>query len=277
VSTVAAPTAAPRTKRKGGPWQAIVERESTILPLATFGALLALWEIGARTGALDTFFFSSPSRIFAAGYREMQIPRFWNDVSISTQEFTIGYVLAVVVAVPFGLVTGWFRTLHDLFDPWLSAFNATPRLALLPLVVLWVGLGMESKILIVFLGVFFPVAVNTFYGVHTVDANYIEVSRSFGASTWKRIWTVVLPSVTPFALVGMRIGIGRAVGGVIVAEFFTSNAGLGNYIFRAGQQLQTDNLLFGALFITILALLVFRAASSVEQRFKVWRPKIGSA
>jgi NitT/TauT family transport system permease protein len=268
--------AAPAAKRRNL-WTAIAEREATLLPLITFGAVLALWEIGSRAGALDPFFFSSPSRVIAAGAREIVLPRFWNDVWVSSQEFTVGYLAAVAIAVPFGLLTGWFRTLHDIFDPWLSGFNATPRLALLPLVVLWVGLGIMSKIVIVFLGVFFPVAVNTFHGVHTVDANLLEVSKSFGASTSKRIWTVVLPSVLPFALVGMRIGIGRAVGGVIVAEFFTSNAGLGNYIFRAGQQLQTDNLLFGALFITILALMVFRVASYFERRFRAWRPRVGSA
>jgi NitT/TauT family transport system permease protein len=110
-----------------------------------------------------------------------------------------------------------------------------------------------------------------------VDANLIEVAGSFGASTRKRLTTVVLPAVLPFALVGMRIGIGRAVAGVIVAEFFTSNSGLGNLILRAGEQQQTDRLLFAALFVTVLALLVFRLASSVEGRFRGWRSRVGSA
>jgi ABC-type nitrate/sulfonate/bicarbonate transport system permease component len=255
----------------------IKERENVILPLATFALLIFLWEYGVRAAWFDPFFFSSPSRILIAAQRELQTPRFWNDVWVSSQEFTIGYVGAIIIAVPFGIVTGWFRTLHDLFDPWLSGFNATPRLALLPLVVLWVGLGIASKIVIVFLGVFFPVAVNTFHGVRTVDANLAAVARSFGASTSRRVWTVVLPSVLPFALVGMRIGVGRAIGGVIVAEFFTSNVGLGNYIFRSGQQLQTDNVMFGALFITVLALIVFRVVATVEQHFKKWRPRVGSA
>ncbi len=257
--------------------RAYARLEPVLLPLASFVAVLALWEIGADAGALDPDFFASPSRVVAVGFQEVQTPAFWNDVSISSQEFVIGYVLAILVAVPFGVVTGSFRTLHDLFDPWLSGFNATPRLALLPLVLLWVGLGLASKVVIVFLGVFFPVAVNIFHGVRTVDANLMEVSRSFGASTWKRLWTVVLPAVLPFALVGMRIGIGRAVAGVIVAEFFTSNAGLGNYILRAGEQQLTDKLLFGALFVTGLALLVFRAATLVERRFRAWRPRVGSA
>jgi NitT/TauT family transport system permease protein len=251
--------------------------ESLLLPTLSFAGVLALWEIGSDSGALDTYFFSSPSRVLLAGFREVQQASFWNDVWISSQEFAIGYVGAILIAVPFGIVTGWSSALHDLFDPWLSGFNATPRLAFLPLVVLWVGLGLWSKVVIVLLGVFFPVAVNTFHGVRTVDAHLMEVSSSFGASTWKRLTTVVMPAVLPFSLVGMRIGIGRAVAGVIVAEFFTSNAGLGNLILRAGEQQQTDRLLFTALFVTILALLVFRLASSIEERFRGWRPRVGSA
>ncbi len=275
IRAVAAPARA--RPRPTGLRAAYAARESTLLPLATFVALLAGWELGAQTGALETFFFSSPTRIIAAGWQEIQLPRFWNDVSVSGQEFLVGYLAAIAIAVPFGVVTGWYRSAHDFFDPWLSAFNATPRLALLPLVVLWVGLGMESKIVIVFLGVFFPVVINTFHGVRTVDANLVEVARSFGASGRRRLLTVVLPSVVPFALVGMRIGVGRAVGGVLVGEFYTSNAGLGNLVFRAGQTLQTDRLLFGALFITGLALLGFRAIGSLERRFGAWRPRVGSA
>jgi NitT/TauT family transport system permease protein len=251
--------------------------EPTLLPVGTFVLLLVLWETGARAGAINPFFFSSPSGIVEAGATNVVRPEFWEDVWISTQEFLVGYVAAVALAVPFGLLTGWFRPLHHLFEPWLAAFNATPRLALLPLVILWVGLGFWSKAVIVFLGVFFPVAINTFQGVRTVDRNLYDVALSFGASGYRRIISVVLPSVTPFALVGMKLGIGRAVSGVVVAEFFTSQAGLGNFIFRAGARLETGTLLFGALFITALALLAFAAVSAIERRVKAWQPRIGSA
>ena len=254
-----------------------LDREPAIAPLLTFVLLLGAWEIASDIGAIEPFFFSSPSRIFVAGVKELQLPRFWNDVFVSSQEFLVGYIIAILIAIPFGIVTGWFRSLYYLVDPWLSAFNATPRLALLPLVVLWVGLGIQSKIVIVFLGVFFPVAVNTFHGVRTVDKNLIDVATSFGASARRRILTVVGPSVVPFALVGMRIGVGRAVGGVLVGEFYTSNAGLGHMVFESGQRLQTDRLLFAALFITVLALLGFRAIATLEKRFKAWRPRVGSA
>jgi NitT/TauT family transport system permease protein len=251
--------------------------EPTVLPLASFALLVLVWEIGSRAGLISDFFFSSPTGVLTAAAANVGTAEFWNDVWISTQEFLVGYIAAISIALPFGLLTGWFRPLHFLFEPWLAAFNATPRLALLPLVVLWVGLGFWSKAVIVFLGVFFPVAINTFQGVRTVDRNLYDVARSFGASGYRRIISVVLPSVTPFALVGMKLGIGRAVSGVVVAEFFTSQDGLGNFIFRAGAQLDTAKLLFGAFFITALALLAFAAISSIERRVKGWQPRVGSA
>ena len=251
--------------------------EPTLLPLAVLVAVIVLWEGAARLDLVPAFFFSSPSAIVASGARNIFEPEFWNDVVVSVQEFVVGYFAAIFFAIPFGLLTGWFRTPRYLFEPWLAGFNATPRLALLPLVILWVGLGFMSKAVIVFLGVFFPVAINTFHGVRTVDKNLLDVSSSFGASGPRRLWTVVLPSVLPFTLVGMRLGVGRAISGVVVAEYFTAQAGLGHFVFRAGSQLRTDDLLFGALFITALALLAFWAIAIVERRFKAWQPKVGSA
>ena len=267
-------TGAPRLRPRGSGRLAALE--PTLLPLASFAILIALWEITSRAGLISAFFFSSPTGVMEAAAENIVLPEFWNDVWISTQEFMVGYIAAIALAIPFGLLTGWFRSLHFLFEPWLAAFNSTPRLALLPLVVLWVGLGFWSKAVIVFLGVFFPVAINTFQGVRTVDRNLYDVSRSFGASGYRRIMSVVLPSVTPFALVGMKLGIGRAVSGVVVAEFFTSEDGLGNFIFKAGAQLDTGKLLFGAFFITALALLAFAAVSAIEGRVKGWQPRVES-
>lgn len=251
--------------------------EKILLPVGTFAVLIVAWEAAVRLGILEPFFFSSPSAIIESGSRNIVDAAFWGDVAVSVQEFLVGYLLAAVLAIPFGMLTAWYRTPHYLFEPWLAAFNATPRLALLPLVILWVGLGFWSKAVIVFLGAFFPIAINTFHGVRTVDKNLLDVSTSFGASSGRRVWTVVLPSTLPFTLVGMRLGVGRGVTGVIVAEFFTSQAGLGHFIFNAGQRMKTDDLLFGAIFVMILALFVFRAVGMVEKRFKAWQPRVGSA
>jgi ABC-type nitrate/sulfonate/bicarbonate transport system permease component len=247
------------------------------LPWLTFALLLAVWEICARAGIVDETFFSSPVGIWDAGVAALQTADFWNDTWVSLQEFLIGYVAAVLVAVPFGLAAGYSQRFQFFVDPWLNALNSTPRIALLPLVVLWFGLGLMSKVAIVFIGVFVSVAINTLGGARTVDRTLSDVATTFGASGMHRLTSVILPGILPFVLVGMRLGVGRAVAGVMVAEFFTSQAGLGNFIFRAGQTMQTGKLLFGAVVITVLALLGFQGLSVLERRFSKWRPRVGSA
>lgn len=246
------------------PWWQLPE--STLLPLISFGAFFALWELAARLEWINPFFFSSPVDVFLAGLAEIGEASFWNDVWTSSYEFLAGYLGAVGTGIAFGLVTGWYRRAAYFFDPWLAAFNAMPRIALLPLIVLWLGIGVWSKIAIVFLGVFFPVALNTFHGVRTVDRDHLQVALSYGASQSKLFQTVILPSVVPFVMTGARIGVGRAVAGVVVGEFYTAQAGLAHRIFRAGQQFQTAEVLFGTLVITVLALGVYTAVRAVESR-----------
>ncbi len=240
--------------------------------------VVVLWQIGAWAGVLNPLFYGSPIGVAQAAVEQAQSQKFWDDVWLSVvRELLVGYALAVVLAIPIAVVAGWSKFGSALLEPWLNALNATPRIALLPLMILWFGLGIESKIAVVFVGVFVSVAFNTFYGVHTVDRTLLSVGRTFGASRAKLLRTVVLPTAVPFALVGMRLGVGRGVVGVLVAEYFTSTAGLGNFILRAGQADQTGRLLFGAIVITSIALIGFYLLGRVERRFTRWRPLVGSA
>lgn len=241
-------------------------------------AVIVLWQLGAWAGVLNPLFYGSPVKVVEAAIEQVQLPRFWNDVFLSVvQEMMVGYVLAVVTAIPIAIIAGWSKIGSALLEPWLNALNATPRIALLPLLILWFGLGVESKIAVVFVGVFVSVAFNTFYGVRTVDRTLLDVGRTFGASRGRLLRTIVLPTAVPFALVGMRLGVGRAVVGFLVAEYFTSTAGLGNFILRSGQADQTGRLLFGAIVITSIALVGFYLLGWVEQRFTRYRPAVGSA
>ena len=235
--------------------------------MLALSALIVVWETAVAVRWLDPFFVSSPSRLAVMGAREIQLPSFWNDLWVSSAEFAIGYAAAVVLGTAFGLLIGWYRGLGFLFEPWLNAFNSLPRIALLPLIVLWVGLGIWSKVVVVFLGVFFPVALNAFSGVRTVDRRLIEVAASFSASQGRVLRTVVLPATLPFVFAGARLGVGRGVAGVVVGEFYSADAGIAHRIFRAGQTFQTDRVLFGAVVITVLALFAFKAISLLEKRY----------
>jgi ABC-type nitrate/sulfonate/bicarbonate transport system permease component len=253
-----------------------LDHERPILGLSSFLGLFLIWEIGADVGFVDQFFFSSPSRILAAGVQEVQNPRLWNDFQVSGTELVIGYALAVVTAIPLGLLAGWYRKFNYFIDPWLNFLNALPRVALLPLIVLWVGVGIWSKILVVFLGAFFSIMINTLVGVRTADVHLLEVAHSFRASQMRIFATVVLPGSVPFILAGLRLGVGRALIGVIVGELYSANAGLGYMITIASHTLQTDRMLFGVLLLTFMGVLLVELLRQVERRYQAWRPRVGA-
>lgn len=244
------------------------------LALGIFGVLgfFGTWEIGARIGLIDTFFFSQPTAIISAGIREVQLARFWNDVRVSAFEFASGYISAVVLAVPIGLAFGWYRRLSYMADPWLNLFNSLPRVALLPLIALWVGIGVESKITVVFLGAFFSVVIPTTQGVRTVDRRLLDVAHSFGASQRRLFTSVVLPATVPFVVTGLRLAIGRGLIGVVVAELYAQTDGLGVMISRASANLQPDRMFFAILIFTCSGIIGVEGLRRVEKYFQRWRP-----
>lgn len=251
-----------RVGRVSIPWAALI-----------LVALLVAWEVGARMGMISDLFFSSPSEIFATGVREVGGGRFWRDLGLSSVEFVLGFVAAALIAVPLGLLVGSSKRFGYLVSPWLDGLNATPRIALLPLVVLWVGLGFWAAVIIVFLGAFFSIAINTSNGVKTVDRRLLNLARSFGASRRRVFMTVVAPATVPYTIAGLRIGVGRALIGVFVAEIFGGSAGIGYMIKVAGQTLQTDRVFFGVVVFILMGVGLFTAIGLLERRFERWRPE----
>jgi NitT/TauT family transport system permease protein len=246
--------------------------ERLIYAVAGIVSFLALWEIGSRIGIVNNLFFSRPTAIIAAGINEVQVPRFWVDFRTSAIEFVAGYSLAIVLSVPLGLAAGWYRRLQYTIDPWLNFVNALPRVALLPILVIWFGLGMESKIAVVFLGSFFSIIIPTIQGVKTVDRRYVDVATSFGASRSRLFTSVVAPATVPFMVTGLRLGIARALIGVVVGELYAATDGLGVMITRASAALQADRLLFGVLIFTFVGVIGVEAIRRVERYFQRWRP-----
>jgi NitT/TauT family transport system permease protein len=239
---------------------------------------LLFWEIGSRVGFVNRFFFSSPTGVIAAGIKEVQIPRFWVDVRASLTEFLAGYVLAIVLAVPLGLLTGWYRRLQYALDPWLNFLNALPRIALLPVILIAVGLGPASKILVAFLGAFFAIIIPTIQGVRTVDRRFLDVATSFGASRRRIFVTVVAPATVPFIVTGLRLGIARALIGVVTGELYAATNGLGVMIKFASDALQVDRMLFGVLLFTFAGLVGVEGVRRLERYFQRWRPsRLGTA
>src|SRR5213594_2926425 len=247
--------------------------------LGTFSSVLFLiaWELVGNTFQLiNPLFMSVPSLIWKAGYQMFASGEIWNDLYVSGVEFLWGYLLSVFVAIPFGIAVGWYKKMAYIFDPFINAMNATPRVALLPLVIIWLGIGIPSKIGIIFLGAVIPVLVNTRDGVKTTPANLLSAARSFGASEWQVFRTVVLPSTVPFFLTGMRLGVGRALVGVLVGELYAATAGIGFMITVAGATFQTDKVFVGILIFALSGMMSMELLSAVERRFDKWRPKVGA-
>jgi NitT/TauT family transport system permease protein len=251
----------------------LLENERLLYGLAGIIAFLAAWELGSRAGLIDRAFFGRPTGIIQAGIVEIQTERFWGDLWASFSEFGIGYLVAIALGIPIGLAAGRFRRLQYALDPWLNFFNSLPRIALLPVLVIIFGVfGPASKIAVVFLGAFFSIVIPTMQGVRTTDRRFVDVARSFGASEQLLFRSVVIPSTVPFIITGLRLGIARALIGVVTAELYTQTEGIGVLIRRATELRQGDRALFGVLLFTVSGIIGVEAIRRLEARFQKWRP-----
>jgi NitT/TauT family transport system permease protein len=261
----------------GAPGKSLWHRlEPTILGSASIVILLLLWEVLPRIITMKAgtkLFFTTPSEIVGTLWRLFSTGTIWTPLAVSASGFALGLGLAIVVGLPLGVLIGRSRTLNAMLDPFITAFNATPRLVFLPLVMLWFGLGLWTKVVIVFIGALFPILINTYEGVRNADKVLINVVRSFGAKEWDVARLVVLPNALPYVVVGLRLGIGRAILGVVVAEFFGSEEGLGVLMVQASGRYQVDVVFVGLIVFAALSLVMTSLVKVVEDRLTRWRPQ----
>jgi ABC-type nitrate/sulfonate/bicarbonate transport system permease component len=249
--------------------------ENALLGTLAVAVFLAFWESAVQLGWVNPLFTSAPSRIFLTAVQMFADGSILYDLQVSGFEFAVGYGLAVLIGVPLGILMGWYRPLNAVLDPFVSALYATPRIALLPLMMIWFGIGFASKVAIVFLGAIFPILVNTITGVRTVDADFVKVARSFGASDRQMFLTVALPSSVPLLLTGLRLGLGHALVGIVVGEMYGATHGLGFLIATAGARFQTDKVMVGIIIIAAAGVAMTEFLRLIERRFERWRPSVG--
>jgi NitT/TauT family transport system permease protein len=254
-----------------------LNQEKKILGTISVSIFLIVWELVGNTLKLvNPMFMSAPSLIWNAAVQLFGSGEIWNDLYVSGIEFGWGYLLSVIVGVPMGIAIGWYKKFAYTCDPFVNAMNATPRVALLPLVIIWLGIGIMSKIGIIFLGAVFPLIINARDGVKTTPHNLLTAARSFGASEWQIFRCVVIPSTVPFILTGLRLAIGRALIGVMVGELYAATAGIGFMITVAGATFQTDKVFVGVLIFALSGMIATEIVDRAERRFDRWRPKVGS-
>lgn len=254
-----------------------LNQERKILGTISVALFLAAWElVGNTLQLINPMFMSAPSLIWKAAVQLFTSGEIWNDLRVSGIEFAWGYLLSIIVGVPFGIAIGWYKKFAYVCDPFVNAMNATPRVALLPLVIIWLGIGILSKVGIIFLGAVFPLIINTRDGVKTTPYNLLTAARSFGASEWQIFKSVVIPSTVPFILTGLRLAVGRALIGVMVGELYAATAGIGFMITVAGATFQTDKVFVGVLIFAITGMVATEMIDRAERKFDRWRPKVGA-
>lgn len=240
--------------------------------------LTPLLGASAERWRIKPIFISSPTAIAVAFYRMFLVTgEIWNDLRVSALEYVVGFFIAIGVGIPLGLAAGWYRKFACAVEPFLAALNATPQVAFLPLIIVWVGIGLGSKVVVIFLLTVLPIAINALASVKTIDVRLLRVARSFGSSEWKIFRNIILPSSVPFLLTGLRLGVGRAMIGIVVGELYAATAGVGFMINVAGASFQTDKVFVGVIIIAVCGLFLIEIIRRIERRVDVWRPKVGAA
>ena len=256
-----------------GLWQRM---EPALLGMSGILVILIVWEavpylVTMKAGT--KLFFTPPSQVAVTLWDLFASGAIWAPLGVSAAGFAIGLGIAIAVALPLGVLIGRSETLNALFDPFITAFNATPRLVFLPLVLLWFGLGLWSKVVIVAFGAIFPLLINTHEGIRNADRLLINVVRSFGAREWDVVRMVVVPNALPYILTGLRLAIGRAVLGVVVSEFFGSDQGLGVMMVQAASQYKVNIVFAGMIVFMALSLGMTTIVKIMERRLSRWRPQ----
>lgn len=242
--------------------------------LQTVGSLLAaaaIWEFVGRFLVSSPILFVPLSAVLKRaaelwGTGELQL-NMW----VSFVEFAGGFGLAAFVGIAFGALLASSKVLKNFFEPWVSMLYATPVIALGPLFVLWLGIGVGSKIAIIFLTSVFPILINTIVGLTTTDRTLVEVARSFGANNASVFAKIRLPAATPFVIAGLRLGVARALVGVVVAELFGARAGLGFMILSSAQNFDTAALYVGVLVLAVAGITCVELLKFLEKKLAPWR------
>ena len=235
-------------------------------------AFLVFWETAAVRGWADVRFISSPSAIWRAAFEVAREDDFAMHAWTSFVAFGWGFLLALTAGIGLGLWLGTSRRIRLFVEPPLMALYTAPRLALLPILIVWLGIGLASKIAVVFLGALFPILINTVAGVRSADVRLITVAQAFGATRADIFLKVLIPGSLPALLIGVRLGIGRAVLSVVVGEMFVSEAGIGHQIMTYGEAVQFDRLLVYAFTISIFGYALTVAVRWFETIVENWRP-----
>jgi ABC-type nitrate/sulfonate/bicarbonate transport system permease component len=229
---------------------------------------LAAWEIYGR--AIHTVIFAYPSQIGKAFIELGRTGELWFYLQGSLVVLALGLGLAIAIGIPLGIIMGRRTAVEYALEPYINALYSTPTVALIPLIVLWAGFQVKAKVILVLLFCVFPILINTFQGVKNTDARLLEVARSFSAGEWSMWRDLMVPSAAPYILAGIRLGIGRGLVGMIVAEFYTAITGLGYMIVQYANNFRTDRLFVPIVVLMVLGIGLTSLLRRIERSLAPW-------
>jgi ABC-type nitrate/sulfonate/bicarbonate transport system permease component len=243
-----------------------------LLRILVFAVILGLWQLaGGRW--LPYYLISSPSDVAKTLWDLLSgsSPGLWADIETTAEELVIGYAIGVVFGIAAGVLLGYWRVGAAIFNPLITAINGIPKIALAPLFLIWFGIGIDSKVAIASMSVFFVMFYNTYMGVSTMPQELVNVLRIFGASRWTVIRKVTLPQITVPLLAGMKASVPFAMIGVIVGEFIAAERGLGYLIDTATQNFDSATVFAGIVVLMVMMIIGMMLIAAIERRVLRWQ------
>jgi NitT/TauT family transport system permease protein len=234
-------------------------------------AIVLAWEVLTRTGWVPPLFLPSPLGVLASGAEMLASGELAVHIATSLRRIVLGFALGALGGVSVGLAVGVFSLAEAIGNPLIAATFPIPKIALLPLLILWLGIGEASKVAVVALGVFFPMAINTYAGVRQADPLLIRAAVSFGAGRFSVIRKVILPSALPMVFAGLKLGAGIALLLLVAAEQIAADAGIGFLILQSGNLMETTKLMVGIVVLSLLGVLSHWGLAGLERAVIRWR------
>jgi ABC-type nitrate/sulfonate/bicarbonate transport system permease component len=248
-----------------------IEAKERLLAIGSPVALLVIWQVLSWLQMLDARFIPSPLTIFEGGVVLIRSGELWTHLSVSLLRLAAGFVLGTIPGIAIGLLMGLSRYVRAALDPIVAATYPVPKIAILPLIMLYFGIGEASKIVMIAIAVVYLVLINTMVGVMTIDAIYFDVAKNYNAPWGKLFTRVIIPGALPLIFAGLRLSLGVSLIVIVSAEFVAAKAGIGYLIWSSWETLVIENMFVGIIVITVLGVLTTFLLKEVERVLIPWR------
>lgn len=251
--------------------------EYAIVVTTSLVVVFGLWQLIVELGLVRRSFLPAPTDTLLAAIRLTGTGELWRNFSYSAFNFFLGFAIAAIIGVPLGLLMGTNRRFAIAMTPYILTINAAPRIAFISLLIIWFGLGIQSKVILIIMSAFFPIVINAWTGARVVDPVLLRAGRSYGASGVHLFWRVIIPFSLPFIMSGLRQGVGRGIVGIVGSELFGTNIGIGYLIITSGFNFRIPDLFVGVLVLAAIGIVSNELIEFAERRLAPWRRPLSEA